>query len=397
VRVLFWFLLLAAAAVGVALAARLMAGYALFVSPPYRLELSLNLFLLLALAGFVGGYLLVRVTGRALHLPDEVRAFRRRQQQERTRIKQDAAIVALLEGRYGKARQNAEEALAIPGSSGLAALIAARAAIETRDFDVAESLLARPDAEVASLAVPRLMLEAETKLELGQPAEALARLAALRKEAGPHTAALRLELRALRAAHRFGDMPPLVGELVKRKEYGAEEADLIRAAAHAQELEECAHDPARLRSYWARLPEPEQRIPRIALAAARSFVAHGSEHEAAEIAARSLERHWDAKLVLLFAACRAGESARQIEQAESWLKDHNQDPALLHALGVLCARAELWGKAQTYFEASLALGASWRTEVALAELLVKLQRHDEANAHLAAALKLAVAELERSG
>jgi len=34
VRVLFWFLLLAAAAVGVALAARLTTGYALFVAPP---------------------------------------------------------------------------------------------------------------------------------------------------------------------------------------------------------------------------------------------------------------------------------------------------------------------------------------------------------------------------
>jgi HemY protein len=228
-------------------------------------------------AASVGAYLLVRVTGRALRLPDEVHAFRRRQQQERTRIKQDAAIVALLEGRYGKARQYAEEALAIPGSSGLAALIAARAAIETRDFDVAEALLARPDAEVASLAVPRLMLEAEAKLEMGQPAEALGRLAALRKEAGAHTAALRLELRALQAARRFGEIPPVVGELVKRKVYGPEEAELIRAAAHAQELDECAHDPARLRSYWTRLPEAEQRVPRIALAAARSFVSHDSE------------------------------------------------------------------------------------------------------------------------
>jgi len=42
-RVLFWFLLLACAAVAIALAARLTTGYALFVAPPYRVELSLNL------------------------------------------------------------------------------------------------------------------------------------------------------------------------------------------------------------------------------------------------------------------------------------------------------------------------------------------------------------------
>ena len=392
-RILFWFLLLAAAAVGVALATRLTAGYALFVAPPYRVELSLNLFILLALAVFVGGYAIVRVIMRALRLPDEVRAFRRQQQQERTRAKHDAAVVALLEGRYGKARQYAEEALAIPQSSGLSALVAARGAIETRDFEVAEALLARPDAEVGSLAVPRLMLEAELKLEMGQPVEALGRLQALRKEAGAHTAALRLELRALQAARRYAEIPPLVDQLIKRKVYGAAEADLIRAAAHAQELGECTHDPARLRSYWSRLADADQRIARIALAGARGFLAVGGDREAAEILARSLERNWDPKLALLYAECRTGDPTRQLEQAEGWLREHSQDAVLLYALGVLCERAQLWGKAQTYLEASLALDDTWRTHVALGELLVRLERGDEANAHLAAALKLALAEL----
>ena len=42
-RFLFWFLLLAVAAVVAALAARLSTGYALLVAPPYRIELSLDL------------------------------------------------------------------------------------------------------------------------------------------------------------------------------------------------------------------------------------------------------------------------------------------------------------------------------------------------------------------
>ena len=87
------------------------------------------------------------------------------------------------------------------------------------------------------------------------------------------------------------------------------------------------------------------------------------------------------------------EPTRQLEQAEAWLKDHNQDATLLAALGKLCERQQLWGKAQTYYEASLALDNVWQTRVALGELLVKLGRNDEANAQLAQALKLAIAEL----
>jgi HemY protein len=396
VRILFWFLLLAGAAVAVALAARLTTGYVLFVAPPYRVELSLNLFIVLAATGFIVGYALVRVGKRALGLPEEVRALRRRRHVERARTKQDAAVVALLEGRFGRSRQYAEEALAIPRSSGLPALLGARAAIDARDFAAAETLLARPDAQAPSLAVPRMMLEAQMKQEQGQPLEALAILQALRKEAGSHTAALRLELRALQAAGRHAEIPPVVDQLVKRKAYGAMEGEFLRAAAHAQELGARAHDAEGLRAYWGKLSDAEQRMPKIARAAARSLMATGGDREAAEIIARSLERGWEPDLVALYAQCRPSDALPQLDQAERWLAAHSDDATLLHALGVLCERAQLWGKAQTYLEASLALGEGYRAHVALGELFARLGRDGEANTHLAAALKLALAELERA-
>ena len=394
-RVLFWFLLLACAAVAVALAARLTTGYALFVAPPYRVELSLNLLLLLVFGGFFAGYALLRIVRRAMRLPEEVRLYRQRQQQERARAKQDAASVALLEGRYGRARQFAEEALAIPQSSGLSALLAARAAIATREFAVAETLLARADALVPSLAVPRLMLEAEMKLEQGQPLEALGILGMLRKEAGSHTAALRLELRALQGAGRYAEIPPLVDQLVKRKVYGVREGEFVRAAAHAQELGARMLDGEGLRTYWSNLSETEQRNPKIARAAARGFIALGGDREAVDLLTKSLEREWNPELVELYAECRPADSAPQLEQAERWVVKHRDDATLLYALGVLCERAQLWGKAQTYFEASLAVEDRWRTRVALGELFARLGRDFDANAQLAAALKLAIKELDR--
>jgi HemY protein len=393
-RILFWFLLLAGGAVAVALATKLTTGYALFVAPPYHVELSLNLLAVLVIAAFIAGYILLRIVRRTLGLPDEVRLLRRRQRQERARMRQDAAVVALLEGRYGRARQYAEEALAIPGSSGLAALVGARAAIEAREFAEAEALLMRTDAQTQSLAVPRLMLEAELKLAQGQAREALEALQMLRREAGSHTAALRLELRALQAAGRYAEIPALVDQLVKRKTYGATEGDFVRAAAHAQELGARAHDAAGLRAYWAKLSDAEQRLPRIAGAAARSFIALGGDREAADLLARSLEHEWSADVVRLYAECRPADVTPQLEQAERWLARHSGDATLLLALGILCERAQLWGKAESYFEASLAHEDSWRTRVALGELYARLGRDKEANANLAAALKLALAELE---
>jgi len=394
-RFLFWFLFLAAAAVVAALATRLSHGYALLVSPPYRIELSLNLLLVLAVCGFFALYLGLQLVVRTAQLPARVREWRKHQQRERARSKQDAAIVALLEGRYGKAQQDAQEALALPHAPGLAALIAARAAIDVRQFDRAESFLAAKDAQATSLAVPRLTLGAEIALERGQPQEALRLLQALREEAGLHTAALRLELRALQSARRFADIPPVVDQLVKRRVFDGLQGEQVRIAAQREQLRSLGHDATGLRDAWSRLPDATRTQPKVARAAAQSFLQLGGDREALEIIANSLEREWDSELVELYGECRLPDATRQLEQAERWLASHSQDAALLRVLGTLCQRQQLWGKAQTYLEASLAMDNSWRTHLVLGEMLARLDRGEEANRHLAAALKLATDELRR--
>ncbi len=391
-RALILFLFVAAAAVGVALSARYNVGYVMFVSPPWRVELSQNAFILLVVVGFAALYAVIRLGIRISVLPREVKAHRERVDDSKLRARQDAAVVALLEGRYGKARQVADDALA-QKDSGLVALIGARAALETRDYAAATRFLGDADAQSQRLAVPRMMLGAELALEQGMAGEALTQLAELRREAGAHTAALRLELRALNAAQRWAEIPRVVAELVKRKVYDAKHGEMIRASAHADVLRTLSHDAAGLRDYWSRVPEADRVITRVARAAAQSFLVLGGDRDAAQILAHSLDAHWDPELVALYAECRTADSTRELETAERWLPAHSQDATLLFALGRLCERAQLWGKAQTYYEASLALASGWRTHVALGEMLARLDRHDAANAHLAAALKLALAEL----
>jgi HemY protein len=234
------------------------------------------------------------------------------------------------------------------------------------------------------------MLEADMALAQDQPGVALDKLAELKREAGLHTAALRLEVRALTAARRFTEIPPIVDQLVKRKVYDADQGDLLRASAHAEALTAFRNDATGLRAYWNKLSDTDRTNPKVARAGATAFLSLGGDREAAEIIARCLERNWDADLSVLYAQCRTGDATRQLESAERWLPSHPQDATLLYALGMLCQRESLWGKAQTYLEASLALDDHWRARVALGELHARLGRHELANMHLAAALKALV-------
>jgi uncharacterized protein HemY len=67
-RALLWLIAIFAFAAGLAMIAGLNDGYVLVVLPPWRVQLSLNFFLLLAIAGFLLAYLLLRLFSRTAGL-----------------------------------------------------------------------------------------------------------------------------------------------------------------------------------------------------------------------------------------------------------------------------------------------------------------------------------------
>ena len=88
---LLWLLALASLAVAAAVGASLNDGYVLVVFPPWRLEISLNLFLLAMGLALLLGYGLVRSLVVSFGLPARVRSYRaRRQREQGSLIFQDA-------------------------------------------------------------------------------------------------------------------------------------------------------------------------------------------------------------------------------------------------------------------------------------------------------------------
>src|SRR5690349_7878801 len=111
-RWLAWLLAVFAAAVAVVVLGRVEPGYVLFVVRPYRIEMSIVLFAALAAAAFFVLYAAVRLLGKALSLPAEVRAYRLRRRRERAQAALASALRAFYEGRY--ARVDKEAALVPP-------------------------------------------------------------------------------------------------------------------------------------------------------------------------------------------------------------------------------------------------------------------------------------------
>ena len=77
-RAIIWSLLLVSAAVGLALLMRVNHGNVAIFWPPYRLDVSVNLALVVLVAGFAALHLLLVALANALDLPARVREFRSR-------------------------------------------------------------------------------------------------------------------------------------------------------------------------------------------------------------------------------------------------------------------------------------------------------------------------------
>lgn len=386
-RGLLWLLTLAALAVGLSLAARYNDGYVLVVLPPWRMEMSLNLLLVLLVAGFLLLHLLLRAVVATLGLPAKVQAFRRRRARDKAAAALTDALRLLHEGRYGHAVKAAERAWEAGHAPGLAALVALRASHGLHDAEREREWQERARAAGSEVRAARLMTEAELALDARDFDAAHEALEQLAKHEGRHIAALRLSLRAEQGAGNWREVLKLTRQLEKHDALTADQAAPLRARAHREIIPQMA-DVGQIVRYWHDMPAADRLEPRLAQQAARTLVSLGGCAEAATLIEDFLDERWDSSVLGLYADCEGGDTLARIAHAEKWLAAHPRDEQLLLALGRLCRRQKLWGKTQSYLEASLATRASRGAHIELAQLLEHLERGDEANRHYRAAALL---------
>jgi HemY protein len=395
-RSLFWLVVVFAAAVALVVLARVDSGYVLFFYPPYRVEMSAVFFTVAALGSFVLLHVLFRVLGNVVSLPATVRAWRARRRRERAHSALAAALQAYYEGRYARAEKEAGIAFESGPTPGVAALLAARAAHQMRDFERRDRWLERADSSGEALQAARLVSRAELALEDRDFAAARDALKNLHGAGPKHVATTRMLLRAERGAGAWDEVLRLAAQLSKRDAISPALAEEYKVQASVELLARSADDPAAFERRWRGIAAADRAKPRIAAAGARHATAFGKAALARDIIETALGAEWVPQLVSLYGdlpenlsqETGAAEARARIERAERWLLERNRDAQLLATLGRLCAQAELWGKARSFLEASLSFEESRRARIELARLAERLGQADEAQRHFRRAAEL---------
>lgn len=411
-RALFWFLTLAALAIGVALLGRLTDGYVLAVLPPWRIELSFNLFVLLQLAVLLVVYLLLRLIVNTLRLPGVVAAYRARRARQRRERTASEMLRLFWEGRYSQvlkladkfAREKVGAGDTAPPqqgdtvTDGIVALVALKAAAALHDPQRSAHWQARAAAlDEAGWRTARLMAQMRIALDGRDFAAARAALDQLGAKERRQISVQRLALRLAQGEGDWAEVLRIARLLEKHHALSSDQARPLRLTAQRGLIASLADDPARLLRHWRGMTAEERRDPQLAREAAHMLANAGACAECAELVEEFLDAQWEPALLMDYAACQGGDVLGRIAHGEKWLGAHPQDAELLLALGRLCVRHELWGKAQSYLEAALAVAPSCEGHLELARLFDRLGKPADADRHYRAAADCADQSQSRGG
>jgi len=387
-RIFLWLLVLVATAIGLAVTARFNPGNVVLFYPPYRVDLSLNFFLLLLVLLFFLVYGLFNALRTAQQMPGRVAQYRRGKRERESNKALREALKSLFEGRFGHSQKAAIRAAELPDNAGLAALIGARAAHRMRQSGKRDAWLSQAEVN-GSMRTARLMTAIELLVDEDSPEAALEAVRELNVSGTRHIHALQLALKANQRAKNWPEVLRLTRSLDKNNALHPALSRRLKELAYEDLLTDRSHDAEALRRIWSDVPTDDRVKPLIALRAADAFNARGLHEEASAVVEKALSREWDERLVRAYRESAAAEGSpallAQIEHCEQWLLQRPNDAELALTLGTLCLRQNLWGKAQRHLEQALSdaveVSTAQEAHLKLAQLHESLGHAEQAAHH----------------
>lgn len=385
-RVALWLMALFAIAVASALFAGNNPGTVTLFWAPYRVDLSLNLFLLALAASFLTLHVAMRALSALMSIPQQARRWRLLHKERAIHSALLDSMSHLVSGRFVRARKAADLVISLEESvqrSGevlsyggrlrtLTHLLAAESAhalqnrvLRDSHFEQALEEAAGRDAQEAREGVQ--LRRARWALDDRDPAAAMQWLDQLPLGAARRTVALRMRFRAARQSGQAQMALEAVRLLTKHRAFSETAGNSI-ARGLAIELIRAGHDPVQIQRAWDLLDSAEQTIPEVACEAAERLLLVGGD---AITSRRWVLPLWEtmvqaqdaltlAQRIRLARVLEQGFGAADGAPDTAWLArietaqmGNPRDAVLQYLAGVVCMRLSLWGKAHQLLKQSL--------------------------------------------
>jgi len=369
-------------------------GFVLVKYGDFSVETSLAFGILAVAIATLLIHFIFRVLMSIWNLPGSVKRQSKSRRYDKSRRLLNQGLIDLAEGRFDQAESNLVKLVEYSESPLVHYLAAARAAQLQGKHDERDSYLkaaheARPEAEMAIG-----VTQAELQLAHQQLEQSLATLTHLRGIAPRHNHVLRLLARVYFELEDWQSLVELLPDIRKKKLLKESILKNMEGKSYRGFLAAAKGNQQALEKAWAKIPKASQTDADLILYYIKlSNRASSNSSSVEQLIIKSLDQKWDNRLVEAYGLFKAIDPNQQLRRTEKWLGDYAKNEYLLLALGRICIRARLWGKAQSYLEASIGVNAMAASCLVLAKLLGdQLQENDKASQYYKKGLQLCLSE-----
>jgi len=365
-------------------------GYLLITINHWSIETTLAVAVIGLVITFIILHTLLVLINRINRLPEDYRLFKAKRRAQKAQAKTRKGLIEFSEGYWSSAKKHLIKALPDTDTPLLNYLTAARAAQEMGDNQLRDDYLREAQQSMPDAKIAVELTQAQLQLANQQWEQALATLRHLQDLAPHHPYVLKLLAHLYQEVRDWPQLIALLPELQKNRIVTGYAFEKLRRHAYHQAMLDLIRlsQADALHKMVKNLPKSLKYDSELN-ASYCQFLIHNNQQVLAETILRTcLRREFDNQLISLYGEINVSE--KQLPFAESLLKKHPDSYALLICLGRLCLAQDLWGKAKSYFEQSIAVKPTPEAYLELGKLIERFGEQADANHSYRQGLALAV-------
>lgn len=344
----------------------------------WRIDSPLWLAVFAIVLGGVVVYYLMRIVLGIFSTPAKLVHFKHNWEQKHARKLMHQGLMDLVEGHWQQASRHLQASVSHSEAPLLNYLGLARSAQEQGDDKARDRYLRlaheKGSGNGSKMAVG--LTQAQLQYEHGQYEQSLATLKHLQSLSPHHPRILSLLKRVYQHLNEWDQLLKLLPNLRKNHVVSPDELMQLEREAFIHKLSraEKSSSAEEIKKVWHNLPRKYHQDPVMVYQYANALISHREPFEAENCLRQAIKREWRESLIRLYGQIDHPEPDKLLLQAEGWLKTHGQSASLMLTLGRLSCAAQLWGKAERYFEASINIKPDVEAYTELACLYEKLDK-----------------------
>lgn len=380
-RRLIYILILLSLVVAAAIYGQQEPGYVLVSYGSWTIELTLVLFLILLFISVIAIYFGLRLMFGVIGLPADLKRWRKERGARRATRSLSQGLILIAEGNWKKAEKELLKHIHQSEHPLLNYIAAAQAAQGQGESARRDEYLKKADQSTAGADIAVGLTQANLQWKEGQLERALATLNRLRDIDPKHPYLLKKLIEIQLQLNDWKGLLEILPQAKRRKAISKLRVHELEREGYLRLLKRKVKqgNNVEIETVWHAMPAAMRKEP--LLCEVYGGYLHNSDKDnlAEPVVRDGLKNEVTGKLAYLYGEIKTESLGEQIRFAEAIYKKTANHPMLTLALGKLCLKAELWGKAFDYLDKSMQMGPTAQGYQGMAQYYEKMGDKEKAN------------------